>query len=118
MNKILLIGRLTKDAALRYNSTGDPVADISLAVDDGWGENKKTLWFRCSLWGKRAESLQQYLTKGTQVYVEGRLNHEEGNPRVYTLKDGTAASSFEVYVTDIQLLGGGKREDAEDVSFL
>ena len=113
MNKLLLIGRLTKDAALRYTSTGDPVADISLAVDDGYGENKKTIWFRCSLWGKRAVSLEQYLTKGTQVYVEGRLNHDEGNPRVW----GEGKASFEITVTDIKLLGGGRKQDDGDVPF-
>lgn len=120
MNKLLLIGRLTKDAALRYTSTGESVADISLAVDDGYGENKKTVWFRCSLWGKRATSLEQYLTKGTMVYVEGRLNHVDGNPRVW----GEGKASFEVFINDIKLLGGGRGKDnasqvdGEDVSFL
>ena len=120
MNKILIIGRLTKDAALRYTSDGKEVLDINLAVDDGFGESKKTIWFRCSLWGKRAVSLEQHLTKGTQVYIEGRLNHQEGNPRVW----GEGKASFEVFVQDIKLLGGGRgtdkasQVDAEDVSFL
>jgi len=120
MNKLLLIGRLTKDAALRYTADGKEVADFSIAVDDGYGENKKTIWFRCSLWGKRATSLEQYLTKGKQVYVEGRLNHENGNPRVW----GEGKASFEVFVADIKLFGGGRGKDdasevdAEDVSFL
>ena len=120
MNKLTIIGRLVKDAALRYAPSGDPVADISLAVDDGYGDKKSTIWFKCSLWGKRAVSLEQYLTKGTQVYVEGRLNHEDGNPRVW----GEGKASFEMTVQDIKLLGGGRGKDnaadvdAEDVSFL
>ena len=110
MNKIILVGRLTKDAALRYTNEGKEVADIQLAVDDGWGENKKTLWVKCSLWGKRAVSLEQYLTKGTQVYVEGRLNHDEGNPRVW----GEGKASFEMTVTEIKLLGGGKNVSQDE----
>lgn len=121
MNKIILIGRLTKDAALRYTADGKEVLDISLAVDDGYGERKSTIWFRCSLWGKRAVSLERHLTKGQQVYIEGRLNHEEGNPRLW---GDPPKASFEVFIQDIQLLGSKGQQDnasqvdAEDVSFL
>jgi single-strand DNA-binding protein len=115
MHKISLIGRLTKDAVHRFTADGKQVADISLAVDDGFGDNKKTLWIRASLWGERAEKLTQYLLKGTQVYIEGRLNHAEGNPKIFTRQDGTAGASFEVFVTDLTLLGGKKQE--EDTAF-
>lgn len=120
MNKILLIGRLTKDAALRYTADGKEVLDINLAVDDGYGERKSTIWFRCSLWGKRAVSLEKYLAKGTQVFIDGRLNHVDGNPRVW----GEGKASFEVFVNDIKLLGSrgqqanASQADDEDVSFL
>lgn len=119
MNKLQIIGRITKDAELR-NSGEKTVSNFTVAVDDGWGENKKTIWVRCALWGDRAVSLEQYLTKGTQVYVEGRLNHDEGNPRVW----GEGKTSFEMTVQDIKLLGGGRKQDnagqvdVEDVSFL
>ncbi len=76
-----------------------------------YGESKKTLWFRCSLWGKRAVSLEQYLTKGQQVYIEGRLNHEEGNPRLW---GDPPKASFEVFIQDIQLLGGKKQNNQVD----
>jgi single-strand DNA-binding protein len=82
-----------------------------MAVDDGFGDNKKTIWFRCSLWGKRAESLNQYLTKGQQVVVIGRLSHDEGNPRTW-IKDGETHASFEMFVSDLKLVGGKKAEQS------
>jgi len=108
MNKITLIGRLTKAAALRYTAEGKEVLDINLAVDDGYGDNKKTIWFRCSLWGKRAVSLEPYMTKGQQVYIEGWLNHEDGNPRVW---GDPPKANFEIFVLDVVLLGGKKQSD-------
>lgn len=114
MQKITLIGRLTKDAESRYTPDGKPVLDINLAVDDGYGENKKTLWVRCSLWGERGEKLAQYLTKGGQIYIEGRLNHDDGNPRIWNTKEGEARASFEVFVTDLKLLASPKKQTADD----
>lgn len=111
MNKLLLIGRLTKDSELRYTQAGKEVLDINLAVDDGYGENKKTIWFRCSLWGERALKLGEYLTKGKQVYIEGRLNHVDGNPRVW---GEPAKASFEVFVADIKMLGGKSDQAQSD----
>ena len=113
MNILTLVGRVTKDAELRFNSDGKQVSNFSLAIDDGYGDNKKTIWFRCSLWGKRAESLNQYLTKGQQVVVIGRLSHDEGNPRTWE-KDGVTHASFEAYVTDLKLVGGGKKQEEEE----
>ena len=114
MNKLLLIGRLTKDAESRYTPDGKPVLDINLAVDDGYGENKKTLWVRCSLWGERGEKLSQYLTKGGQIYIEGRLNHVDGNPRIW---GDPAKASFEVFVTDLKLLASPKKQTAEEEDY-
>ena len=107
MNKLQIIGRITKDAELR--SSGEKmVSNFTVAVDDGWGENKKTIWVRCALWGDRAASLEKYLTKGTQVYVDGRLNHDDGNPRVW---GDPPKANFEIFVLDVVLLGGKKQED-------
>ena len=117
MHTLTLVGRVTKDAELRFNADGKQVSNFSLAVDDGYGDNKKTIWFRCSLWGKRAESLNQYLTKGQQVVVIGRLSHDEGNPRTWTGKDGTTNASFEIFVTDLKLVGGKKSESVDESYF-
>lgn len=112
MNKLTLIGRITKDAELKYTSGGKAVTQIGIAVDDGWGETKSTIWIRASLFGERAEKLTEYLTKGKQVYVEGRLSHENGNPRIW---GEPARASFEIVVSELTLLGGKKQE--EDMPF-
>lgn len=87
MNLLVAIGRLGKDAELRYTGSGTPVAGFSAAVDSGYGDNKQTLWLDCSLWGKRGESLAPHLTKGKQVFVQGELGQREYNGKTYlTLK--------------------------------
>lgn len=112
MHTLTLVGRITRDAELRYtNEDAKQVCNFNMAVDDGFGDNKKTIWFRCSLWGKRAESLNQYLTKGQQVVVIGRLSHDEGNPRTW-IKDGETHASFEMFVSDLKLVGGKKAEQS------
>ena len=116
MHTLVLPGRITKDAELRYTSDEKSVSNFDLAVDDGFGDSKSTIWCKCSLWGKRAESLNQYLTKGTSVVVMGRLSHKEGNPRIWTGTDGTAHASFEVFVTDVTLMGGGKKSEQAETT--
>lgn len=111
MQKITLIGRLSKDSELRYTTDGKSVLDINLACDDGYGDNKKTLWARCSLWGERGEKLEQYLVKGQQVYIEGRLNHQEGNPRVW---GDPVRASYEVFINDLVLLGSKRQENTTE----
>ncbi len=83
MKNINLAGRLGKSAELRRTQGGDPVLSFSVAVDDGFGQDKKTLWFDCSIWGKRAEKLEQYLVKGTPVAVSGDLSTREHNGKTY-----------------------------------
>jgi single-strand DNA-binding protein len=117
MNKVMLIGRLTRDSELRYMADSREVLGFNLAVDDGFGDDKKTIWFRCYLWGKRALSLEQYLKKGTQVWVEGKLSHKDGSPRIW---GDPPKASYEVNVFDIVLLGNRKEHSnvEEDISFL
>jgi len=83
VKNINLAGRLGKSAELRRTQGGDPVLSFSVAVDDGFGQDKKTLWFDCSIWGKRAEKLEQYLVKGTPVAVSGDLSTREHNGKTY-----------------------------------
>jgi single-strand DNA-binding protein len=78
VNKVILVGNLGRDAELRYTPGGAPVATLSLATAEVYkdkdGQNQeKTEWHRIVVWGKTAESLSEYLTKGKQIYVEGRL---------------------------------------------
>lgn len=104
MNVITIAGQLGKDAEIKYLGNGDPVASFSVA--DSQGKDKPTIWFRCSLFGKRAESLLPYLLKGQSVTVTGTFTERE-----YTDKDGSQKKAQEVRVNDVALQGG-KRESA------
>ena len=94
VNKVILVGNLGRDAELRYTPGGAAVATLNLATTEVWNDKQgqrqeKTEWHRCVLWGKQAESLQEYLVKGKQIYVEGRLqtrqwDDKDGNKRYTT----------------------------------
>ena len=83
MKIITIAGTVGKDAELRRMQDGDPVASFSLAVDDGYGENKSTMWFDCSVFGKRGQSLQPHITKGAKLTVIGELGKREHNGTTY-----------------------------------
>ncbi|MHB1408019.1 MAG: single-stranded DNA-binding protein [Acidovorax defluvii] len=104
MNHITIAGRIGKDPEMRYLKDGDPV--LSFSVADDQGKDKPTTWWPCSLFGKRAESLQQYLTKGASITVTGTVQERE-----YTDKDGNQRKAMQVRVGDIALQGG--RQDAK-----
>lgn len=97
MKAIVIAGRLGKDATLRNTQSGD-VLGFSVAVDDGYGQNKRTLWFDVSLWGKRAEALEQYLRKGTAVAVSGDLSTREHEGKTY----------LTVRANEVTMQGGGQ----------
>jgi single-strand DNA-binding protein len=103
MNNITVAGQIGRDAETRYLPNGDPVASFSVA--DSQGRDKPTIWWRCSLFGKRAESLAPYLLKGQAVTVSGTVTERE-----YT-KDGAQHKAMEIRVQDVALQGG-KREGA------
>ncbi len=115
-HKIVLVGNLGRDPELRYTPSGQAVTNLSVATNrrftDSSGEQRdETVWFRVSVWGRQAETVNQYLRKGRQVLVEGRLTPDEnGNPRIWTRQDGSPAASFEVSAQTVRFLGG--REDA------
>lgn len=102
MNNITIAGSLGKDSEVRYLPNGDPVASFSVA--DSQGKEKPTIWWNCQLFGKRAESLAQYLTKGQAVAVSGTVTERE-----WTDKDGQKRKSMDIRVADVALQGG-KRE--------
>src|SRR6187402_1932373 len=108
VNKVILVGNLGRDAELRYTPGGAPVATLNLATTEVWNDKtsgqkqEKTEWHRIVLWGKSAESLSEYLTKGKQIYVEGRLQ-----TRKWQDKDGNDKYTTEVRGDRVVLLGGG-----------
>jgi len=73
MQKVMITGALGKDAEFKTTKNGDEVLSFPVGVSQGWGDNKTTNWYRCSVWGERAQNLHQYLVKGTKVAVEGSL---------------------------------------------
>ena len=103
MNTITIAGNLGRDAELRYTSGGDAV--LSFSVADSQGRDKPTIWWNCSIWGKRAEALAQYLTKGQQVTVAGTVSERE-----WTDREGNKRKSMDVRVNEIALQGG-RRDD-------
>lgn len=106
-HKVTIAGNLGRDPEMRYMADGTAVTSFNVAVSDGWGDNKKTIWFKVSVWGKRGEAANQYLTKGSRVLVEGRLSADDtGNPRLWTRKDGTVGTSFELRADDFVFLSG------------
>jgi single-strand DNA-binding protein len=105
MNIITIAGALGKDAELRTTPKGDHVASFSVA--DNQGKDKPPIWWRCQLWGKRAETLTQYLTKGQSVTVTGQVSVSE-----YKDKDGTPKQSYDVRVVDVALQGGQRHSEA------
>ena len=105
MNKIIVIGNLGRDPEMRYTPNGQSVTSFSVASSRRYttaaGEQREeTEWFNVSAWGRLADTCNQYLTKGQQVYVEGRLRS-----RTYQGNDGQTRVSLDINLTDMQLLG-------------
>ncbi len=112
MNKIIIIGNLGRDPEMRYSPSGQPMTSFSIASNRRYttaaGEQREeTEWFNCTAFGRLADVCNQYLTRGQQVYVEGRLRS-----RQYERRDGTPGFSLDVNVTEMQMLG--RRGDGTD----
>lgn len=101
MKAITIFGGIGKDAQTRTTQGGDKVTSFSVAVDEGFGDKKRTIWFDCSLWGQRGEKLAQYLTKGSRVCVTGDMSTREHEGRTY----------LTIRAADVTLAGGSQRED-------
>jgi single-strand DNA-binding protein len=106
INKVIIVGHLGKDPEVRYTPSGSAVANFSVATSETWkdkttGEKKeRTEWHRIVAWDKLGEICGEYLSKGRQVYVEGRLQ-----TRSYDDKEGVKRYTTEIIATDVQFLG-------------
>ena len=104
INKVMLVGRLTRDAELMYTSSGFALCKFSLAVNKRKKQGEQWIdeanYFDLNLWGRRGESLNSYLTKGTQVAIEGQLKQERWE------QDGLKRSKVTIEAVNVQLLGG------------
>jgi len=107
VNKAILIGNLGKDPEVRFTPSGRAVARFSIATTEKWTDpqgqrQERTEWHNIVVWGKQAETCGQYLAKGRQVFVEGRITN-----RSYDDKDGNKRYISEVIARDVRFLGGG-----------
>lgn len=102
MNRLIFDGRLGADSELRYDTQGKARCTFRVASDIGYGDNKHTNWFSCSLWGKRGEKLSEYLTKGKKVLIDGRLKITDKQDN-----NGQDRRYINVSVDEVELLGDG-----------
>jgi len=110
VNKVILVGNLGADPDMRFTPSGQGVCELRVATSESWNDKngqrqERVEWHRIVVWGKRAEVCSKYLSKGRQVYVEGRIQ-----TRTYDDKDGNKRYITEVIANDVQFLGGGKGE--------
>jgi len=99
MKVIAIAGTVGKDAILRRTQGGDAVLGFSLAVDDGYGDNKSTMWFDVSIWGKRGESLQSHIKKGMKLTASGEFGLREHEGKYYPM----------CRASEVALQGGGEQ---------
>ena len=100
--KTTIVGRLGRDPEMRYTAEGTPVTSFSVAVDSGYGDKKRTTWYRVSAWRQLAEVCNQYLTKGRLVLAEGNLSE----PKPYQGRDGQWRASLDLTAFTVKFLGG------------
>ena len=105
VNKVILLGRLGNDPEVRTTQNGTVVATLSIATNDGMGENITTEWHRVVIFGKSAEAIQRYANKGTQIFVEGRLRTNKWQD-----KNGNMQYTAEVVASNFQFIGGGSSQ--------
>jgi single-strand DNA-binding protein len=109
VNKVILIGNLGKDPEIKYTSGGQAVTNLRVATSRSWtdkasGQRKEeTEWHRIEVWGKQAETCSQYLTKGRQVYVEGRIKTDKYQDK----QTGQERYSTKIVAEDVRFIGSG-----------
>jgi single-strand DNA-binding protein len=112
--KVIIVGNLGRDPEMRYTADGTPVTNLSVATNRRWNNSdgskgEETVWFRVSVWRRQAEIAAQYLSKGRQVMVEGRMTPDKatGGPRTWQAQDGSWRASYEMTADRIVFLQGG-----------
>jgi single-strand DNA-binding protein len=118
-HKLIIAGNLGRDPEMRYLPSGQAVTDMSVATNRVYTDSNgqkvtETTWFRVSVWGGMAETVNQYLRKGSKVLVEGYLrpDPDTGGPRVWTRNDGTPAASFEMTAQNVTFLSSRSEDQA------
>ena len=116
LNKAILIGRLGRDPEVRYMPNGEAVCNFSIATDETWKDQSgqrqtKTEWHAITLYRRMAEVAGQYLKKGSQVYIEGRIQS-----RKYTGKDGIERTAYEIIGSEMKMLGGKAEGSSESAN--
>lgn len=121
--KVIVVGNLGADPEMRYTPDGTPVTSFRVATNRRWTDaegqpQEETAWFRVTAWRKLAETCNQYLSKGRQVLVEGRLrpDPDTGGPRVWVGNDGVARASYELTAWTVRFLGKPMGRAAEEVT--
>ena len=104
MKSITIAGNIGKDAQTRTTQGGDKVTSWTVAVEERQGQDKRTIWFDCNLWGARGEKLAEYLTKGGKVAVSGDLSTREHDGKTY----------LTIRADQVTLMGGGQREERRE----
>lgn len=96
INKVILMGRLTRDPEMRHTNSGTPVTTFSIAINSGYGENQRTDFVNCLAWNKTAEFVTKYFTKGKMIIVIGRIT-----TRSWETQDGKRAYATEVIANEV-----------------
>lgn len=107
INKAILMGRLTRDPELRHTGSGTPVCSFSIAIDNGYGENRQTDFINCVAWNKTAEFVEKYFTKGRMIIVVGRIS-----TRTWEGQDGKKNYVTEVVANEVSF--GESKKNAEE----
>ena len=109
--KIVIVGNLGRDPEMRYMPDGTAVTNFSVATSRRWSgqdgqPRDETTWFRVEVWRRQAETVNQYLSKGSKVLVEGRIkpDPETGGPRLWTRQDGSVGANFEIVADTVRFL--------------
>jgi single-strand DNA-binding protein len=113
--KVLIVGNLGADPELRYTPSGQAVTNLNIATNRRWTnsegqQQEETTWFRVTVWGKQAESCNQYLSKGRQVLCEGRLRPDIN---IWTDQNGNPRASYEMTAYEVKFMSGGRSDGIE-----